>query len=52
MMIWLGKEEKMVRWRLEGEAGISLEDERVEEAEAKEGSSSVPTVIFVRAANT
>ena len=46
------KEEKVVRWRLEGEAGISLEEERGEETEAKEGSSSVPTVIFVRAANT
>ena len=47
------KEEKMVRWKLEGEAEFSLEEEGGEEAEAKEGSSSVqPTVIFVRAANT
>ena len=47
------KEEKMVRWKLEGEAEFSLEEEGGEVAEAKEGSSSVqPTVIFVRAANT
>ena len=46
------KGEKMVRWRLEGEGGMRLEEERREEADAKEGSSSVPTVIFVRAAYT
>ena len=35
------KVEKMVRWRLEGEGGMRLEEERREEADAKEGSSSV-----------